>query len=31
MNPADADARGIKNGDIVSIHSRRGRVYSRAT
>ena len=30
MNPADADARGIKNGDIVSIHSRRGQVYSRA-
>ena len=30
MNPADAQARGIKNGDIVSIHSRRGQVYSRA-
>ena len=26
----DAQARGIKNGDIVSIHSRRGQVYSRA-
>ena len=30
MNPADAKARGIQNGDIVSIHSRRGQVYSRA-
>ena len=30
MNPADAQARGIKNGDIVSIHSRRGQVFSRA-
>ena len=30
MHPEDAKARGIKNGEIVKIHSRRGEVYSRA-
>ena len=30
MNPADARARGIRDGEIVRIWSRRGSVYSRA-
>lgn len=31
INPADAKARGIRNNDIVSVKSRRGQVYSRAS
>lgn len=30
MNPADAAARGINNGEIVRVWSRRGSIYTRA-